>query len=121
MSNEMLETSAVLAVLIEAAALAFALLRRDLTAVVVLNLLAAAGLLVALVPDLAASAKTLAEGFLIFEIAVLVLALVTLATSLFWLAYRKLAWLVWIEFSGHALLALAFLLFAFTFRITRLI
>jgi hypothetical protein len=65
-----------LGVIVEAAALAFALLRGDLTAVVWVNLLVAAGLLVALVADLGNSFRTTAQEFLIFEIALLSLAVV---------------------------------------------
>jgi hypothetical protein len=50
----------------------------------------------------------------IFELAVL-------ATSVLWFAHRLLAWLVWVEFTAHAVLSIGVGIFIFTFKMTRLI
>ena len=120
MSNDTLEARAALAVLAEAAVASWAIARGDASAVVALNQLVAIALLIAIVPRLM-SFRILAEDFVRLLVALLVFELAILATSLFWFAYPRLAWLAWTEFSIHALLSLAFLIFVFTFRFTRLI
>jgi hypothetical protein len=119
MSNETLDALALLLVAVQAGVMAWALMRREVTAVVVLNLLGATGVLIAIAPELIAY-ETLAEDFVRFLVALLVFEAVTLATSLAWFARQRLAWLVWTEFAVHAALSLAVLIFVFTFRITRL-
>jgi len=115
-----LEALSLLVVLVEVGAAAWALVRGDLTAVVVLNLIGAVGLLAAIVPNLIAF-RTIAEEFVQFLIVVGVFELAVLATSLLWFAHRRLAWLAWVEFAGHAVLSLGMALFIFTFKIARLI
>src|ERR1700691_5358849 len=61
------------------------------------------------------------QGFLSLLLGLIVFEAATLATSLLWFAYPRLAWLVWTEFSIQALFSLALLIFVFAFRITRLI
>jgi hypothetical protein len=115
------EAGALLAVLAQAGALIWALARGDLTGVVLINLLGAGGFLVATLPTLGVSMKTLDQDFLSLLFALLVFEMVTLATSLLWFLDSHLAWLAWTEFSIQGLLSLAVLIFIFTFRVTRLI
>jgi hypothetical protein len=119
--NLALEVVASIAVLAQAGALVWALGRGDLTGVVLINLLGASGFLIATLPTLGVSMKTLDEDFLSLLLALLVFEIVTLATSLMWFFDSHLAWLAWTEFSIQGLLSLAVLIFIFTFRVTRLI
>jgi hypothetical protein len=120
-TNLALEAVASIAVLAQAGALVWALARGDLTSVVVINLLGASGFLVAALPALGVSMKTLDEDFLSLLLALLVFEIVTLATSLLWFFHPNLAWLAWAEFSIQGLLSLAILIFILTFKVTRLI
>jgi hypothetical protein len=120
MSNEMLEAASLLVLLIEAGVAVWALTRGDPTTLVVLNLVGAAGLLIALAPSLVAF-RTLNEDFVPFLFGVAAFELVVLATSALWLVHRKVTWLVWAEFAGHAALSVGMVFFIFTFKITRLI
>ncbi len=117
MSNDEFHAGVTVAVLVEAGVAGWALARRRLTAVVLLNGLIAAGVLFYNAPDLGLLLQTLDQNSLLL----LAVELVTLATSAFWFAYPAPPWLVWTQFSIHALVSLAFLIFAFTFKLDRLI
>ena len=121
MPNLALEAVAAIAVLAQAGALVWALGRGDLTGVVLINFVGASGFLIATLPTLGVSMKTLDEDFLSLLLALLVFEIVTLATSLSWFFYPNLAWLAWTEFSIQGLLSLAILVFILTFKVTRLI
>jgi hypothetical protein len=116
MSNEAFQAAIVIAVVVEAAVAAWALARRDLTAVVLLNALGAAGVLLDHAPEFGLIVRGLDWNFLLL----LSFELAALATSVLWFAWRAPSWLVWTAFSVHALLSLALLIFAFTFKLNRL-
>jgi hypothetical protein len=116
MSNEVFQAAIALAVVVEAGVAAWALARRGLTAVVLLNGLGAAGVLLNHAPEFGLVIQTLDQNFLLL----LTFELITLATSLSWFVWRAPSWLVWTEFSVHALLSLALLIFALTFKFDRL-
>jgi hypothetical protein len=123
MSNEMLEATSLLILFIEAGVAAWALTRGDPTAVVILNLIGAAGLLIAVAPSLVAF-RTINEDIVPFLFGVAAFELVISATCALWLVDRRLtwlAWLVWGEFAGHVALSIGVVYFIFTFKITRLI
>lgn len=116
MSNEMFQALTALAVVVEAAAAAWALARRDLTAVVALNGLAAAAVLLYNAPDLA----LIVDAFERNTLLLVAFEAITLVASVLWFAGRAPSWLVWTTFSVHVFLSLALLIFAFTFRLDRL-
>ncbi len=117
MSKEVFQALTALAVIVEAAAAAWALARRDLTAVVALNGLASAAVLLYNAPDLTLIVNAFERNTLLL----VAFETITLIASVLWFAYRAPSWLVWITFSVHALLSLALLIFAFTFKLNRLI
>ena len=123
MSNEMLEAASLLVLLIEAGAAAWALTRGEPMAVVVLNLVGAAGLLIAIAPSLVAF-RTINEDFVPFLFGAAAFELVVLATNALWFAYQRSAWLawpVWGEFAAHVALGIGVVCFIFNFKITKLI
>jgi hypothetical protein len=116
MSNGVFQAATVLAVVVEAAAAAWALARRDLTAIVALNGFAAAAVLLYNAPDLALIVDAFDRGALLL----VAFETITLVGSVLWFTWRAPSWLVWAPFSVHVFLSLALLIFAFTFRLDRL-
>lgn len=120
MSNGTLVALALLILLVEAAAMVWALARADPTAIVVLNLIGAAGVLIAMAPSLIAY-RTMADDLVPFLFGVMVFELAIFATSILWFAQRRLTWLVWTEFGWHLILSAGVAFFILTFKIARLI
>jgi hypothetical protein len=117
MSNEAFKALTALAVFVEIAALVYALRRRDLRAILFVNLAGAATIMLVQLPHLGLAIENADLGAL----ALLAFALVTAATSLLWFAYPKwLSHLAWLEFSICSLLSLTLATFAFTFQMMRM-
>ena len=120
MSDELLETLPMLAVLVELAAVAFAFARRNMRSVVLVNALGAAALIGLVGPELRAGVQ-FDDVLVVLQFAVLAFALATLATSLTWVAHpggRALA--VWTEFSVLAGLSVALLTVVLVIKLARL-
>lgn len=121
MSDETLAAIPMFALLAEAAAALLALARKDLHSIALINALAAAGLMLILVPELSISIRFV-DVLLLLQIALLAFALTTLTTSLCWFAFRQgQPWLVLSEFSVLAALSTTVAAIVFMLRITRLI
>ncbi len=121
MSNETLAAIPLFAILAEAGAALWALARKDLHAIALVNALAAAGLMLLVVPELGASLQFV-DVFFLLQVALLIFALTTLTTSVSWFAFpMSQPWLVWSEFSVLSGLSLAVLAFVLALRTTRLI
>lgn len=117
LSNIMLQTTSVLVLLAHIATLVWALLRRDIRPVLWLNLCAAAGVWLYWAPRLG-RVFDFADGQVF---ALLALTLVTAATSIAALCGLRIpAFLIWLQFAVQATASALAVVFAFTFRITRL-
>jgi hypothetical protein len=99
MSEELLETLPLLAVLIEAAVFGWAFLRKNVSGIVLVNAIGAAAVIAFIAPELRMSLQFV-DVFLLLQLAIVAFALTTLTTSVSWLVHpvgRPLA--VWAEFS----------------------
>ena len=99
MSEELLEAIPLLAVLIEAAVFGWAFLRKNVSGIVLVNAIGAAGVIAFIAPELRMSLQFV-DVFLLLQLAILAFALTTLTTSVSWFVHpigRPLA--VWTEFS----------------------
>src|SRR5258708_7635126 len=120
MSDELIETLPMLAVLVEFVAMAFAFARRNVRSVVLVNALGAATLIALVAPELRAGVQ-FDDVLVLLQFAVLAFALATLATSLSWVAHRGgRALAVWTEFSVLAGLSVAFLTVVLILKLARL-
>jgi hypothetical protein len=120
MSDELLQTIPVLAVIVELIAIAWAFARRNMNGVVLVNALGAVALIALVVPELRAGVQ-FDDVLVLLQFAVLAFALATLATSLSWVAHqggRALA--VWTEFSVLAGLSVALLSVVLILKLARL-
>lgn len=121
MSNEALQAIPMLALFAEAGAAIWAFARKDLKSIVLVNALAAAGVMLFIAPELSVSIKFV-DVILLLQVALLTFALATLTTSLSWFAFPdSQPWLVWSEFSVVAGLSLAVLAFVSALGVARLI
>ena len=111
----------VLIVLSEIVVLAWTLWRKTATPIILFNGLAAATLLLLLVPNLGDAVRTIDEEFRRADFALIAFEAAALATSLLCLIYPKMRGLAAIEFAIQILLSLGLLGFSLTFKITRLI
>jgi len=120
MSDELLETLPMLAILVELAAVILAFARRNIRSVVLVNALSATALIGLVAPELR-SGVGFDDVLFILQFAVLAFALATLATSLSWVAHpggRVLAVLT--EFSVLAGLSVALLTVVLVLKLARL-
>lgn len=120
MTDELLEALPMVAVATEAGALALAYVRKNVSGIVLVNALGAAGVMTFIVPELRVSIQFL-DVFFLLQLTMLAFAVATLTTSLSWLAHpikRSLA--VWTEFSIIAGLSAALLLLVLVLRAAQL-
>jgi hypothetical protein len=120
MSEELLETLPLVAVLIEIAVFGWAFLRKNVSSIVVVNALLAAGVILFIVPELRISLQ-FADVFLVLQVAVIAFALTTVTTSVSWFVHpagRSLA--VWAEFSVLVGLSMALSVFFAVLQMARL-
>jgi hypothetical protein len=120
MSEELLEMIPLLAVLIEAAAFGWAFVRRNVSGIVLVNAVGAAGVILLVAPELKISLQFV-DVFLLLQLAILAFALTTLTTSLSWFVQpvgRPLA--VWTEFSILVGLSIALAVFLAILRLAHL-
>jgi hypothetical protein len=116
MLDELLETLPMVAVLAELGALSWAFARKNIVSVVLVNSLAAAGLLLAVGPHLGVSFH-FADVLLVLQVATVAFAMVTLATSVSWVAHpNRKPWMVWAEFAILAGLSGALLMLVVAFK-----
>jgi hypothetical protein len=120
MSNPTQYVFPALVVLLQVGALGLTLWRRSLAFLVWLNLVAAIGVLILVIPNLI-DYESFADFFIEFLLTLFVTEATALIASLAWLASRKLGWLVWIAFAANAVISGFVLHFVLTFKITRLI
>ncbi len=121
MSDETLAAIPMFALLAEASAALLALARKDLHSIALVNALAAAGLVLILVPELGVSVRYV-DPLLALQVVLLAFALTTLTTSLCWFAFRQgQPWLVLTEFSILAALSTTVAIIVVVLRIARLI
>jgi hypothetical protein len=120
MSDELIETIPMLALLLEVVAIAWAFARRNIKGVVIVNALGAAALIALVGPELGAGAR-FDDVLVVLQFAVLAFALATLATSLSWIAHPgRRAPAVWTEFSLLAGLSVALLTVVLVLKLARL-
>jgi hypothetical protein len=120
MSEEMLETLPLVAVLIEIAVFGWAFLRKNVNSIVVVNALLAAGVILFIAPELKISLQFV-DVFLVLQVAIIAFALTTLTTSVSWFVHpagRALA--VWTEFSILVGLSMALAVFFAVLQVARL-
>jgi hypothetical protein len=99
MSDELLETLPLIAVLIEVAVFGWAFLRKNVSGVVLVNAIGAAAVIALIAPELKVSLQFV-DVFFVLQVVIVAFALATLTTSFSWLIHptgRSLA--VWAEFS----------------------
>jgi len=110
---------ATLVVLIQAGALGLTLWRHSLAFLVWLNLVAAIGVLIAVVPNLL-NHESFADFFIEFLLLLFITETAALIASVSWLVCHRLGWLVCIAFAANAVISGFVLHFILTFKITRL-
>jgi hypothetical protein len=116
MLDELIEAIPLVAVLAELGALTWAFTRKNIGSVVLVNSLAAAGLLLLIAPALSGSFY-FADALLVLQVATVAFALTTLATSVSWVAHpARKPWLVWAEFSVLGGLSVGLLLLVVAFN-----
>jgi hypothetical protein len=119
MSNEIFQALPVIALIVEATVLGWALRRADAAPMIIFNGVAAIGLAIPLVFALAAGPDRWAAGLYGAMIVLFAFQLATLATSLACALHpdSALRVLASVEFAAYGLLTLAAAVFALTFRV----
>jgi len=120
MSDELLETLPLIAVLIEVAVFGWAFLRKNVSGVVLVNAIGAAAVIALIAPELKVSLQFV-DVFFVLQVVIVAFALATLTTSFSWLIHptgRSLA--VWAEFSVLVGLSAALAIFFAVLQMARL-
>ena len=120
MSEELLETLPLVAVVIEIAVFGWAFLRKNVNGIVVVNALLAAVVILFIAPEVKISLQFV-DVFLVLQVAIIGFALTTLMTSVSWFVHpsgQSLA--VWAEFSILVGLSMALTAFFAVLQMARL-